>query len=427
MEKGLGYDKNLFTTLPASLDTTVEINQILDFTLQSIEKNYGFEGVGIQIIDHEKKKARFYKLYMPHLSEEIIHQIEAIEIPLNASGGICNFVVQRNLPVYFEDIRKITLDPRFISESDMKSLKLLNHRTHLIIPVTFEGKVTTLLTLSSFSKTIKLSQEEIDVIKTLCINIGRVVYKTIYFQHMYHQNQNLMLDIIKAREARDNLLAGISHELKTPLNAVMGFSEYLSKIKSIEMNKLHEIADIIHKNGRHLLSIIQEVIEVYKINSGKINIDINEVSLADLVETISNSLNPLFESKKHRFECQVADLVIKSDYTRLSQILYNLLSNAIKYTPDKGIITLKAFEENNWVIFQISDNGIGMDQEDIENLFRPFQRGKAAYSKEEGSGLGLFITNELVKILDGEISVDSKPQKGSTFTLRFPRPLDKKA
>jgi len=150
------------------------------------------------------------------------------------------------------------------------------------------------------------------------------------------------------------------------------------------------------------------------------------VSLSDLIETIANSLNPLFEAKKHRFETQVADIVIKSDYTRLSQILYNLLSNAIKYTPDKGIIVLNAFEEKNWVVFQISDNGIGMDLEDIENLFRPFQRGKAAYSKEEGSGLGLFITNELVKILDGEISVESKPQKGSTFTIRLPYPSAKK-
>jgi len=424
MQTSLPDNMNYLKSIPPELDTFEEVSQILDFTLKSIEKDYGFEGVGLQLVDYEKKILKFYKLHIPHIPEETLKEIENMEIPYDLTGGISVFVAQQNLVIFFDDVLNFNPEYYSISDYDRKSIDLLKHRTHLIVPIDFEKKVIALLHLSSFSKIIHLEKNQIERIKDISTHLGRVFYKTLSFKKIYEEKQSLILEQTKAREARDNLLAGISHELKTPLNAIIGFSDYLSKIKDTDTQKIHKIADIIHKNGKQLLTIIQEIIELYKINSGKIKINYSQIDARQLVKYVLASLEPLYLKKKHKISMKIENFFFQSDYNRIFQILTNLLSNAVKYTNPDGKILISAFiqEEKAW--FTIKDNGIGIDEDEMKTLFTPFTRGKRASEKEEGSGLGLFLTHELVKILEGKIKVKSKKNSGSSFILIFP--LEKK-
>jgi len=410
---------SLLKTIPPALDSSVELDQILNFTLNAIEKNYGFEGVGIQLVDYEKKKIKFTKLQIPVVSKEVLREMEKTEIPLNASGGICFFVVNQNFTVYFEDIQDINPELYYMAEYDARVIQLLKHRTHLIIPVSFENQVVALIHFSSYAKTIPLTKEQIEELKNISFSIGRVFYKTYFFKKIYEENQQLVVDLIKAREARDLFLAGINHELKTPLNAVMGFSEYLSKAKNLNEAKVRQMAKTIYKNGKTLLSLIQEIIEIYKISSGKVQSDLKAIGAHQLLSDLSEVLSPLYQAKKQQVSFQSEDFSFLSDHQRMSRILTNLISNAIKYTPEKGKIQVEAKMEKGRVVFKVEDNGMGIDPDERQDLFLPFRRGKKAYLTEEGTGLGLFVTSELVRVLAGEISYTPK-SRGSIFTVSFP-------
>lgn len=421
MEVKFPEEIDFLKVIPPELDTSKEINKILDFMLYTIEKDYGFEGLGIQLVDYEKNKIKFYKLHIPSVDPEIVKKVEAIESPLSPEGGISALIVQQNLIFYIKNLQGVDFSLYPMAKIDREVLLTLKHITHIIIPISFDYKVVALFQLSSFTKPIILEQKEIEKLKNICQSVGSIVYKTLHFKKIYEENQQLMIDTMKMKQARDNLLAGISHELKTPLNAVIGFSDYLSKTKKAELPKIHEIAKTINKNGHYLLSIIQEVIELYKLNSGKIKIDFREIPLQDIVGEAVASLTTLAVQRKQKIKTQVEKIKVLTDFKRLSEILYNLISNAIKYTPEQGKIEIKAYQDTGRFFISVKDNGIGMDEEDLSSVFIPFKRGKSAsYEQAEGSGLGLFMTNELVKLLGGEITITSKPKIGSEFTVSFP-------
>jgi len=407
-------------TIPPALDSSIELDQILDFAMESIEKKYGFEGVGLQLVDYEKKKIKFTKLQIPSISKESLTEIENTEIPLNSSGGVCFFVVNQNFTVYFEDIQAINPELYYMTEYDARFIKLLKHRTHLIIPVSFEGKVVVLVHFSSYNKTVSLTKEQREKLKDISFSIGLAFYKTYNFKNIYEDNQQLVVDLIKAREARDLFLAGINHELKTPLNAVMGFSEYLSKTKNLEEKKVHRMANTIYKNGKTLLWLIQEIIEIYKISSGKVQSDIKKIHAPQLLSDIAEVLAPLYEAKNQEVVFKSQNFYFSSDRQRINRVLTNLVGNAIKYTQEKGKIVVEATAKDGLVSFTIEDNGMGIEPEEQQDLFLPFRRGKKAYLKEEGSGLGLFVTNELVRVLEGEVFYKPKA-KGSVFTVLLPK------
>ncbi|HOJ49632.1 MAG TPA: HAMP domain-containing sensor histidine kinase [Spirochaetota bacterium] len=407
-------------SLPSEIDISEEVNNILEFFLDYLQKIYGFEGIGVQIVDYHNKVIKFYKIWIPSYSNDRIEKLKNIEIPLEMYGGICPFVVKNNFIVYFEDLSSLNIDLNYISSYDLFALKLLKHISHLIIPVDFENKVVLIIQISSFSRKVLLKKEEIEKIKKVAINIGRVLYKTLKFKDLYQENQKLMIDILNNKKARDTFLAGINHEFKTPLNAIIGFSEYLMKTKNIDLEKLHNISSIIHKNGEVLLSIIKEIIEVYKIDSGKVSIEKIKFNIKDVIEDTISSLYPLYSKKKHKIIKKLQDVDIESDKQKIYQLLYNIISNAIKYTKEKGKIEIGVEKEENLCKIYVKDNGIGISESDIPNLFIPFKRGANSYSMEEGSGLGLFICSQIIKVLKGDIKVESTLGKGSKFIIELP-------
>jgi PAS domain S-box-containing protein len=231
-----------------------------------------------------------------------------------------------------------------------------------------------------------------------------------------------------ANLAKSQFLANMSHELRTPLNAIIGYSEILQE-DALNLGEDEFVIDLekIHHAGHHLLGLINDILDLSKIEAGRMELILEVFDLSAAIKQVTTTVEPLFLRNTNRLniECTANIGSIKSDQTKLIQILLNLLSNAAKFTRD-GTVTLSVEriknQENSWdydcLIFQCTDTGIGMTAEQVQKLFQPFTQADASTTRKYGgTGLGLAIAQKYAEMLGGEITVKSEFGKGSTFTL----------
>jgi two-component system, NarL family, sensor histidine kinase BarA len=221
----------------------------------------------------------------------------------------------------------------------------------------------------------------------------------------------------------------MSHELRTPLNSILGFSEVLGSIDSLE-DKQKRYVQNIQKSGKTLLEMINDILDLAKIESGKMETRLSDFQVAAVISAQCDMARPLTERKNIDLETAIDDELppMHQDQARVQQILNNLLSNAIKFTPEGGRITVSVRRDpSNFMLLEVSDTGVGIAPEDQQVIFEKFRQGKTAMPGGDamtrefsGSGLGLSIVKELCKLLGGEVTVRSELGKGSTFTIHLP-------
>ena len=243
------------------------------------------------------------------------------------------------------------------------------------------------------------------------------------------------LEIAKnANAAKSNFLANMSHDIRTPMNAIVGYSTLLIK-DADDKNKIIEIGKKITYSSQHLLSLINDVLDMSKIESGRTSLNSDKVDVSEVINNISEIVQVQTKSKKQSFEIKTKGNIppyIYADKLRLTQILLNLLSNAVKYTEKNGTISLvvEGYGNNGQTChlrFIVSDNGQGMSREFIEKIFEPFSREtNSMTNKIQGTGLGMSITKSIIDLMGGTIDIQSELGKGSVFTvdLIFSVPLD---
>ncbi len=232
----------------------------------------------------------------------------------------------------------------------------------------------------------------------------------------------------EANRAKSRFLANMSHELRTPMNAIIGYSEML--LEEAEDLSPQEFATDLQKilgAGRHLLSLINHVLDLSKIEAGKMQLFVETFDLADVLKDIQNTIEPLVAKSKNRFRLSCAPDIgkLSTDQTKLRQTLLNLLSNASKFTKE-GEITLAASQQQiqgrGWVVISVSDTGIGMDKEQISRIFDAFSQAELSTTKQYGgTGLGLAISRQFCQLMGGDIEVESVPGKGTTFRVKLPQ------
>jgi signal transduction histidine kinase len=232
---------------------------------------------------------------------------------------------------------------------------------------------------------------------------------------------------------KSDFLATMSHELRTPLNSILGFSDVLGSIDSLD-DKQKRYVQNIQKSGKTLLEMINDILDLAKIESGKMETRLSDFHVANVISAQCDMARPLTERKNIDLEMRIdPDLpAVHQDQARVQQILNNLLSNAIKFTPEGGRITVSVRrDESNFMVLEVSDTGVGITPEDQLTIFEKFRQGKTAMPggdamtrEYSGSGLGLSIVKELCKLLGGEVLVQSELGKGSTFTIRLPWVLE---
>jgi len=228
----------------------------------------------------------------------------------------------------------------------------------------------------------------------------------------------------EANRTKSSFLANMSHELRTPLNAIIGYSEILQEDAADKDDK-EPIEDLqkIESAGRHLLGLINNILDLSKIEVGKMDVFIEPVDIQALIEEVLSIVKPLTDKSENVIEviCPAGIGSFRSDQTKVKQCLLNLMSNANKFT-SKGTLTLTvAREDNSWVCFRVSDTGVGMTEEQLGRLFQAFSQADVSTTKRfGGTGLGLAITKHFCTMLGGDVTVESTPGKGSTFTMRLP-------
>ena len=230
-----------------------------------------------------------------------------------------------------------------------------------------------------------------------------------------------------ATQAKSDFLANMSHELRTPLNSIIGFSEVLQDELIGPLNALQlEDVEYIQNSGRHLLSLINDILDLSKVESGKMELELGWFSLQELIE--ASMVMQREKAMKHGIALSLeiqpeVDIEIEADKRKLKQIMFNLLSNAVKFTPDGGAVSLAARKliETGEIEISVSDTGIGIKEEDMPRLFHEFTQLQTAYTKEyEGTGLGLALTKKFVELHGGRIWVESEFGKGSRFAFVIP-------
>ena len=228
---------------------------------------------------------------------------------------------------------------------------------------------------------------------------------------------------------KSDFLATMSHELRTPLNSILGFSEVLAGIESMDERQKRYVQNI-QKSGKTLLEMINDILDLAKIEAGKMEIRLTEFRVHQIVAAQADMVRPLAERKNIDLDVNVdPDLPpMRQDQARAQQIVGNLLSNAIKFTPEGGRVVITAAREaDEFLVLQVIDTGVGIAEEDQQVIFEKFRQGKMSVPTGDimareysGSGLGLSIVMELCKLLGGEVTVASELGKGSTFTVRLP-------
>ena len=230
-------------------------------------------------------------------------------------------------------------------------------------------------------------------------------------------------ELEEALRVKDEFISTASHELRTPLNAVIGFAELLAHPRYGELSpKQREFLDRILQSGRRLVGIINDMLDISRIESGRMTVHEGPVALGELASELEGELASLAAEKNLHYEVHADDAVtVITDGAKLHQIMTNLIGNAIKFTPEGGEVEARFRLENGHLVASVRDTGIGIPEKDLERIFRPFEQVETGQTRaHKGTGLGLALSQKLAHLLGGEITVQSRLGEGSTFTLRIP-------
>jgi GAF domain-containing protein/anti-sigma regulatory factor (Ser/Thr protein kinase) len=314
--------------------------------------------------------------------------------------------------IHLEDI---TLDKELLQESRVP--KATGSRTVLAVPLLVEGEAIGVILVAR--RTVRrFSDREVKVVETFADQAAIAIQNVRLFNEI--QDKSRQLEV--ANRHKSEFLANMSHELRTPLNAIIGFSEVLLQGIFGEVNEKQReyLADVLG-SGQHLLSLINDILDLSKIEAGRMDLEVSTFALRDALESGLTIVRDRAARHGIQLSTTVASDVgtIEADERKVKQILYNLLSNAVKFTPDGGRVGVSVRAESGDVRVEVSDTGIGIAGEDQERIFEEFRQVGRERSRE-GTGLGLTLTKRFVELHGGRIWLESTPGGGSTFGFTLP-------
>ncbi|MBA7666885.1 Sensor histidine kinase RcsC [subsurface metagenome] len=231
-------------------------------------------------------------------------------------------------------------------------------------------------------------------------------------------------EVERANQLKSEFLANMSHGLRTPLNVIIGFSELMGDEVPGKLNdEQRQCLDDIQSSGKHLLNLINKVLDLSKVESGKTKLNLTNLALSEVIESLARTMLPILAPRQQSLDVEVEEglPLVHADKAKVKEVLFNLLSNAAKFTPDGGKLKIEAVREDNWCRVSVIDNGIGIKKEDQEQIFEPFYQLDNPLTKERGgTGLGLALVKQIIEKHGGQIRIESEYGRGSRFTFTLP-------
>jgi signal transduction histidine kinase len=317
-------------------------------------------------------------------------------------------------------------DVKADSEYTMTEMQeTVGFRTVLGVPLLREGRPVGVITLLR-NEVRPFTDREIELVTTFADQAGIAIENVRLFDEIQDKSRQLA----EASEHKSRFLANMSHELRTPLNAILGYTELIQdSVYGAPPEKMVAVLERISRNGKHLLGLINDVLDLSKIEAGQLVLALNDYSLKDVVHGVYGAVETLAASKNLAFKVEMAPNMPagRGDERRLTQVLLNLVGNAIKFT-DNGEIMIKASAADGAYNLAVRDTGPGISEADQSKLFQEFQQADSSITKSKGgTGLGLAISKRIIEMHGGRIWVESRPGEGSTFSLTLPIKVEHQA
>jgi signal transduction histidine kinase len=394
-----------------AVSSTLDLETVLTRIVSHAVQLSGTDGGAIY--EYDEASEEFLLRATDHMEEELINALRAN--PPRLGDGVVGRAAASREPVQVPDI----LEERAYAPRMRQMLERFGFRASLAVPLLREDRIIGGLVVRRKS-TGEFRPEVIELLKTFATQSVLAIQNARLFREIEDKSRQ----IEAANRHKSEFLANMSHELRTPLNAIIGFSEVLGERLFGDLNdKQAEYTDDILTSGRHLLSLINEILDLSKVEAGRMEL---ELATFDLPLAIDNARTFVRErATKHGITLDVAvddrlgDFV--GDERKIKQILLNLLSNAVKFTPEGGRIGIDARQSDGSVEISVTDTGVGIAPEDQPKIFEEFRQVGSDYAhKAEGTGLGLTLAKKFVELHGGKIWVTSEAGKGSKFTFTLP-------
>jgi len=416
-------------SIAMAVNVTLELDDVIAAMDKALQRVFKFDNISVFLLDKDLHSLAVHRVAGIELDPEKYDNLLQNGLSLTDKTNFIVATLLRRKALLIPEITGKQLSD--MSSSDRSLLDINPVRSVLACPLEIEGQSIGVVSFGRLEQKMQLNREEIDRIQRYVTPLATVIRNA----RLFDESRAARAEAIHSSNAKSQFLANMSHELRTPLNAIIGYCEMM--IEDVE-DEGHEqyLGDLnkIHSSGLFLLELIGSVLDLTKIEAGKLDVSRSEFNVDQLIDDVVKASQPLMHKSNNELIVSDHEALgyMRSDKTKVRQILLNLLSNSAKFT-ERGLVQLRVSRNisngEDWFTFSITDNGIGMSPEQVEHAFEAFtQADESSSRKYGGTGLGLTISREFCELLGGEIKIKSEEGNGSVFTVKLPaKPLELKS
>jgi GAF domain-containing protein/anti-sigma regulatory factor (Ser/Thr protein kinase) len=393
-----------------AVSATLDVDTLLDTIVDRTTALTGMDGA---IYEYDAARKQFDLRAADRLPGELVDALRAT--PMTFGEGALGRMAMTGEPVEVQDVS----DESAYQSRVREVLLRLGYRSLLVVPLIRENQLLGGIAVNR-KRPGAFDADTVALLQTFASQSALALQNA----RLYREVEQKGRELAAASRHKSEFLANMSHELRTPLNAIIGFSEVLVERMFGELNaKQAEYVDDILVSGRHLLALINDILDLSKIEAGRMELDVSDVDVAATVGAALTLVRERAQRKDIALACELpGDIgVVPADERKVKQVLLNLLSNALKFTPRGGRIAVRVSADDGHCRIAVSDTGVGIAPEDQAAVFEEFRQVGAATKKAEGTGLGLAISRKYVELHGGTLVVSSEPGRGATFTMTLPR------
>ena len=391
-----------------AVNSSLDLDQVLATIATHAVELSGTDGGSI--MEYDEPGRRFVVRSVYRTPPEVVQRLQGVRIDIDAT--LVGRAAKERRPIAVPDLSTVDLDPhlRILFDDGWRSL--------VAVPMVREERIVGSLIVRR-RMTGDFTEETLDLLETFASQSALALLNAQLFRTLEERSAELEV----ASRHKSEFLASMSHELRTPLNAVLGFSEVLLEQMFGDINeKQEEYLRDIHGSGKHLLELLNEILDLSKVEAGQMELEYALVEVPPVLEYAASMMRERAASHSISLGVEIGEGIgqVEVDELRFRQVVLNLVSNAVKFTPDGGAVVVRARRVADELHVSVEDTGVGIPETDRERIFESFQQGGRGASREEGTGLGLTLSRRIVELLGGRMWLESEVGAGSTFGFAFP-------